>query len=427
MSASSCSELEMVDVKIADNECSSDGCGVLLGKRSNLENCTVSRNRLVESNEQMSSMLYAPLASNTRIQGFAASRNDVAVIRVRNGVLSLSKASFNRNPLRRHTGKTKVSCIHLVRSSAKIIRCNFTENNVYERSVVLFKKSNVSMSSSIFRNNVVFWTGRCVLALKANMKLENTAAISNSALNNIGGGFLHTRDSIVTLENTHATGNSAGSSGGFMDAYDSEVTLKHTHATGNSAGSSGGFLNAHDSEVTLENTSATNSSARFGGGFLMASKSNVKTENTTTTNSRAESYGGSVYLQSSKLRIVHSRFSWSKSNISGGFVALEGSSIQINDSELFQGRSKNGGAIWMRESNMTAHTLSIIHCRADHHGGAVMSFAYSAFRCAGCKFKNNSADNGNGGAVFFDSRPNQTLALQLVQSRFENNEAELGG
>ena len=40
---------------------------------------------------------------------------------------------------------------------------------------------------------------------------------------------------------------------------------------------------------------------------------------------------------------------------------------------------------------------------------------------------NNSANRGNGGAVFFDAHSEQNLALQLVQSHVENNVAKMGG
>ena len=187
MSASSCSDLEMVDTEIADNVCSSDGCGVLLAKKSRLENCTVSGNRVVESNAQPSSLLYARPSSNMTVQGFAASRNDLTVIRVRDGVLSVSNASFNRNALDKESAKKlKISCMHLLKSFAAISTCSFTANEGYRGSVILVQKSNVAVFSSLFWNNSGSERGGCVYASKSNVRLENTTAIGNSAKNEGG-------------------------------------------------------------------------------------------------------------------------------------------------------------------------------------------------------------------------------------------------
>ena len=581
VSASSCSDLEMIDVEIEDNVCSGDGCGVFLGRKTNLENCTAIRNRVVKSNEQMSSLVYAPALSNTTIQGFAASRNELIVVRVQDGVLSLSNASFNQNsPKTKSHQRTNISCIHSVRSSAEIDKCSFTANEGYNGSVILAQESNIFMSGSFFWNNSGFPDGGCVYADYSNVTLENTNATSNSAVHY--GGFMFARDSNVTLENTKATNNSAKSFGGFMFARDSNVTLENTKATNNSAKYDGGFMYAHKSNVTLENTKATNNSAKNGGGFMSANKSNVTLENTKATNNTAKDFGGFMYAEKSNvtlentkatnnsakydggfmlakysnvtlenakatsnsagyggvfmfaeysnvtlentnatsnsavhyggfmyaeksnvtlenttatnnsakndggfmyaeksnvtlentkatnnsakydggfmlakysnvtlentkatsnsadsggsvcgknsaLRIFHSHFYWSKAKLSGGFAALESSSIFMSDSEIVHGRAKNGGAIWLKGSNLTTRTLSISHCRADNDGGGVMSFANSTFLCVDCTFEKNSAEKGNGGAVFFDSHPKQNLALRIVQSHIENNVAELGG
>ena len=738
MSESSCSDLEMVEVEIANNVCSSDGCGVLLSKKSNLENCAAFENRVVKSNKQMSSLLYVPALSSTTIQGLEASRNDLTVIRVREGDLSLSNASFVRNTVdNENAEETKTTCIHLVQSSAAISKCSFTANNGYNGSAVLAKESDVSVSTSVFNNNLGSRSGGCVHALMSNVTLEKTSATNNSAerdggfmhvlssnvtlentsaANNIAkddGGFLYAKDSTIALENTTATNSSTESVGGFLYAQESTAKLENTLATNSSAGNSGGFLYAKDSTIALENTTATNSSVKVDGGFMVAWRSNVTLKNTSAVNSNAKDYGGflyarestaklentlatnsssessggflyaagsnitlekttatnssvkadggfmvawrsnvtlknissvnssaandggfvyalisnvtienasatssrseddggfvcaedsnitmaninavnssagslggflyarestaklentlaiyssagnsggflyakdstialekttatnssvkvdggfmvawrsnvtlrnissvnssaandggfvyalisnvtlenasatssrseddggfvcaedsnitmaninavnssakedggfmyasnskvtvdnttaisnnaehaggSVYLLNSNLRITLSQFSSSNSNISGGFAAMENSSILVKDSQIVRGRSKNGGAIWMKASITTARNLSIIHCRADNSGGGVMSRAHSTFLCTDCKFENNSVQKGNGGAIFFDSHPNQTLALQIVQSRFENNEANFGG
>ena len=529
MSESAGSNLELVDVEIADNVCSSDGCGVLLGRESNLENCTASGNRVVKSNEQMSSLLYAPASSAITIQGFSASRNNLAVVRVQDGVLSLSSASFDRNSFRKkHAGKTKTSCIHLVRSSAAISNCTFTANDGYRGSVILTTKSNVTLANISAINSHAVHDGGFMYAEDSNVTLENTSATNSHAVHDGGfmcakyshvtlantsainsqalhdGGFMYAEDSNVTLENTSATKSHAQQYGGFMYAEDSNVTLENTSATNSRAEYDGGFMRADDSNVTLENTSATNSHAQRFGGFMYAEDSNVKLENTSATNSRANVCGGFMYAtdsivtlentsatnssslcggfmdaRNSKVNLLHgttannsagyrggficssrstvtledvnvtnssserggsihaansiqriSQSHWSSSTSSeaGGFVfAVDRSSIFINDTTFVQGKSRDGGAIWLNKSRVTAHKLSVANCEAQDGGGGVKGTDSSTFLCADCVFRDNTAKEGDGGGVFFDADREQSLALQLIRSSFANNVAKLGG
>ena len=61
----------------------------------------------------------------------------------------------------------------------------------------------------------------------------------------------------------------------------------------------------------------------------------------------------------------------------------------------------------------------LLSCLTDGLGTTLLCFR--------CKFEKNSAEKGNGGAIFFDSIHKQNLTLQLVRSHIENNVAELGG
>ena len=109
----------MVDVEISDNVCLDNGCGVLLAERNRLDNCTAFRNRVIDADDQHSSLLDAPESSTTTIEGFRATKNRITVIRIRKGVLSLSNALFRRNSLDLENEQVmKSPCVHFVESSA---------------------------------------------------------------------------------------------------------------------------------------------------------------------------------------------------------------------------------------------------------------------------------------------------------------------
>ena len=138
-------------------------------------------------------------------------------------------------------------------------------------------------------------------------------------------------------------------------------------------------------------------------------------------------YGGLIFARNSTQRVAQAQWYSSMSTAAGGFAAAtDGSLIFINDSTLVRGKSKDGGAIWLKNSRLAARNLSIAHCEADD-GGGVMGIDFSTFLCADCALHNNTAKERNGGGVFIDVDREQTLTLQFIRSTFTNNVAKLGG
>ena len=367
MSASSCSDLEMTDVQISKNECSNDGCGVFLGKRSNLDNCTVSGNKVVESDEQMSSLLFAPASSTTMIQGFAAFENHLAVVRVRDGVLYLSNSSFNQNSLNKEKAEeTKTSCIHSVTSSVKISKCSFTANEGYKGSAFRAEKSNTTVFGTVFQNNKGSNDGGCIYAKNSNVSLENTIAIDNMAEKN--GGFMYVLDSTAKLKNTAATDSSA-ELGGFMFAVKSTVELEKTTAT-NSSAAHGGFMHMDNSHATLENTAATNSSAELGG-FIFAVKSTVELEKTTARNSSATFSGGSMLPWKIAVHSYiggHLIVGFTGKGSSGGFMFAVHSTVKLKKTTAINSSAELGGFIYAEVSTVKLEKTTARNSSAKYGG-----------------------------------------------------------
>ena len=310
-------------------------------------------------------------------------------------------------------------------SNAKLERTNAIWNQAREDGGFLSAyKSSVTLDHTNATDNRAYKNGAFVYARYSNVTLGDTNAKDNKATD---GAFVYAENCTTKLNETYAANNHASASGGFMFVKNSEAKLERTNAIGNIAGDNGGFLNVEKSNITLEHTNATANNAS-NGAFVHAEYSNVTFEITNSQHNSAIRSGGFVYVMDSTLKIAKSYFSLSTSSTTGGFAsAFKNSSIIVNDTSIVQGRSMNGGAIWMNESHLKAVHLSITDSEAEVDGGGVLGLGSSSILCANCVFQDNSAKRGNGGAVFLDAKSDQGLALQFVQSSFVNNKANLGG
>ena len=234
MSSPSCSELNLIEVEISDNVCLGEACGVYLARKNRLEDCTASENRVTEADGQQSSLFYGHISSCIKIRGFTASGSNLAIIRIREGELSLSNASFRRNVLgTRIDEDTKNHCVHSIESSVQIEKCTFVANEGFAGPVILANASKISVFRSTFNDNVAFENGGCVCVEGSELEIKRAKALNNTAHGR--GGLFRASTSIVTLEHTNATANSAKESDGFVHASNSTLKLDKTNAANNSA------------------------------------------------------------------------------------------------------------------------------------------------------------------------------------------------
>ena len=299
---------------------------------------------------------------------------------------------------------------------------NATENWA-ERGGLVFSwfSSTIEMEHMNATNN---WAerGGLVYAQNSTVKLEETDAVDNRA---DWGGCIYAVETTAELIGTNTVGN-VGERGGCVYSYNATVEIRQTNASGNSA-EWGGYVYARNSEVKLQKMQASGNSAAADGGYLYATNATVEVRNLTATGSDADR-GGCIYAESSKVDIAQSHFSRGNAHVSGGFVdAREGSNVSISHSTMVHGRSRNGGAVWLRNSHLEASHFSVAMCEAQNDGGAVAGSASSTILCVECDLRGNLAKRGDGGAVFFDAGPDQKLAAQFLHSRVVENSASLGG
>ena len=329
--------------------------------------------------------------------------------------LSSTKAYNNR-------AKVAGGFIFADRSTLSFVKTRAINNQVPYLTIIPDVREEVpSKSRSKTYEIVNGGMGGFVHAIESAISLDQALAINNTAQL---GGFIRARNSTVEFARTKAVNNTALSGGLVMTLF-STLDMKGTKAIGNYA-DRGGFLESFCSRVRLAETQATSNSAKRGG-FIHVRDSMLELTGTKASNNTAN-LGGSVCAEDSTVNDTGSLFSEGEAQVSGGFVSGEqNSSILISNSRMTHGRSKKGGAIALTESDLTAKSLDVVRCDAHSHGGAIMGSTSSTLLCVNCTLRENSAANGNGGAIFFEASADQVLALQLVHSRILLNRATLGG
>ena len=169
--------------------------------------------------------------------------------------------------------------------------------------------------------------------------------------------------------------------------------------------------------------------------------------NCTFINNTAE-YGGAIFMDSGYLTIRDSTFINNSAYNYGGALALEyNQRTTLTNTRFINDKSENdaGGAIYLRESPLSADGLNFTDCyatfgsgltslnsaitlksvyaenNAAKYNGGVIFHMYGAFSMINSVFNNNSAHNG--GAIFIDN----STSFTLMTTTFTNNKAEYCG
>ena len=206
---------------------------------------------------------------------------------------------------------------------------------------------------------------------------------------------------------------------------DSVGYLKNTGATNriNSATNSfGGAIYCPEyqysvANVYINNCTFINNTAEYGGAIYMYG-GNLDIKNSIFLNNYAYNYGGAIGCEyNSKVNIDKSKFINSKSlNDAGGAIYIKDSKLTADTITILDSQATFGGAITSLSSTFTVNRLNATNNSAKYDGGAIFQF-YGSFTLRNSNFINNSASNG--GAMFIDN----TTSTILYQNVFKNNTA----
>ena len=341
--------------------------------------------------------------------------------------------------------------IYVEQTNASFHLCNFSRNRALAGgSIFATRNGHVHLTDSFLANgfsqfggslngrgNASFWLRNVTITgCRANeggaiaLDAASAATVINSTFlrnhaNSRGGAILATTATLVGIRILFS-GNEATNGGGVHCDQRSRVEIRHSDFQDNSAENGGAMHISHSVTGTFANISFYQNAASYSGGVAHVAGSTVHFTNCRMNGNRASSGGGfSTFV--ANLNISHSSFVNGTASENGGFLAALGPPmVALYNVTLTNARAKNGGAIYVFRSTITAEHVSFSECTASSSGGAVFSPAESTVVCNDCLFVNNSAGL-RGGAVSMYSLGVRPIVLQLDQNVFRHNTAGLGG
>ena len=302
----------------------------------------------------------------------------------------------------------------------------FTNNKAQYGGAAYFNKGFVTITDSVFENNIATAEGGAVDFSHASVK-----------------------DLVVSINNSSFVGNKAPVAGAIFTNVDSKIT--NSNFTKNTASKGGAVLNENGAKLTVDNSTFKDNAADSYGGAVLNNGELIVTNSVFDANdilnrgSAGVDHGGAAIYnwENAKLDISKSNFTNNiKNYVNGdrlvGAVTTIGNAT-IRDSYFVNNSGRWGGALAATGgvSGSAINTISVDGTKFVNntalYGGAMFVWA-SNYTISNSVFDNNSAfgkgdmspNNNNGGALIV-TQDNIPVSGKIVNSNFTNNKAQYGG
>ena len=302
----------------------------------------------------------------------------------------------------------------------------FTNNKAQYGGAAYFNKGFVTITDSVFENNIATAEGGAVGFSRANVK-----------------------DLVVSINNSSFVGNKAPVAGAIFTNVDSKIT--NSNFTKNTASKGGAVLNENGAKLTVDNSTFKDNAADSYGGAVLNNGELIVTNSVFDANdilnrgaAGVDHGGAAIYnWENAKLDISKSNFTNNiKNYVNGdrlvGAVTTIGNAT-IRDSYFVNNSGRWGGALAATGgvSGSAINTISVDGTKFVNntalYGGAMFVWA-SNYTISNSVFDNNSAfgkgdmspNNNNGGALIV-TQDNIPVSGKIVNSNFTNNKAQYGG
>jgi len=283
------------------------------------------------------------------------------------------------------------------------------------------------------------------------LTLNNSVISANEAISDSGGGiFIGGELSIVTINNSTISENTANYSGGGVKVTGSSTVILNdsTVSGNNSVRRSGGGIDIDDntvidgSSVTLNNTTVSDNLAPSGGGISIdntrTGKANIlELSNSVISNNTASSAtqgGGGVNIGANNTVTITNSAIVDNSSIDDGGGILSWSidtTVNVLDSTISNNSTQtNGGGIYYvglqrGEASTFNVTNSTISNNSAKDGGGIFTFVSTnnIFNISNSTISNNTVEDEGGGIYISDS--NNTF--NISNSTISNNSSQREG
>ena len=201
----------------------------------------------------------------------------------------------------------------------------------------------------------------------------------------------------------------------------------------------GNSFQASNSVVTIIESNFYNNG---GSSAIYASNSKILIKNSWFNNNTGSSDGSAILTQNSNLTVDSSEFSHNVAHQYGGAISVYQSlrtQFQINGAMFYGNRAGSGGAIYVSAYYGSLHIQinnTVVNFNTAHQGGAIYLFQYSyeyvqvEITLHNTTAYSNIAEQSDGGAMYIYSLSYRRSAinkqLSITQSQFINNTANQG-
>ena len=190
------------------------------------------------------------------------------------------------------------------------------------------KSSNLTVSSSLIKDNFVDFSGGGVYLQESNSIFIGTSLIRNSAMD--GGGIYYEINATVNFSNGIISGNDAENRGGGIYCDESNTILTGASVINNTASLGGGIFSGSNKSSTFTDVTVSGNKAYTNGGGISLLESTLNFERVEIYGNQAFESGGGIHFDASKVNFSTQNLS----NIYLNYAGFLGNDLYAFNSEL---------------------------------------------------------------------------------------------
>lgn len=351
-----------------------------------------------------------------------------------------------------------------------VIEASVIENNYANDDgggILNNNESTLSITDSIISNNEALDNaGGISNADEASAEIYNST-VTNNIAGVDAGGIQNGGSSTFTIEASIISNNSAGDDAGgiYNGGVDAYLHLLDSEMTGNfAANDGGGFMHTNNSSMLIEDSLIGDNEAGSDGGAALIYSDNITITSVIFSGNIAQARGGAIYNSAAEVSVGESSLYLNEAqqgggaiyNAPGGEIALETLSITDNTSGLDgcgfgsgaihntdlmeidqslianNSSSYSGGGIFNKSTgdldiaNTTIYGNEVTD--KNSYGGGVYSYTGGTVNISACTITENTAPSGAGG-IYGDATGvniiNTIVSGNTVSSLVENCNTDL--
>lgn len=252
--------------------------------------------------------------------------------------------------------------VHIAWSNVKFSGNTFTHNYAMGGGAIHMHGSSPEFVQNTFSNNSSETGGAIVVEGDSEPNFTNDVFEYNHAIIQ-GGGVMCWEPSLTLFDNTEFTGNMAFW-GGAIGMVNCDVHIDHSEFTENYSTGLGGAIGSDFSLLTINNSIFTGDTASMSGA-IHAYFDSLYISNCSFYNNKSD-FGGAIHSDMSHIEIAGTNFIGNTAN-NGGAIHTWETNLLLDDCEFYQNHCMvDGGAIEYNADSLwweVPYTLEIMNSR----------------------------------------------------------------